>query len=128
MTISAIIHQIVSDRMFATMLAAVTIDLVLGVIAAVARPTVAGPFRLSYLTNFMRNDVLGKVVPWALLEAGAIVAGDFSIVIPGLDMSAIATTAGAGIVAAMVGSIIASLADLGFPAPAALRSARGLGG
>lgn len=110
MTIQQIAHQVAADELLRTMLVAIAIDLALGVAAAFK----LGTFRLAYLTNFMRNDVLGKVVPWAALDIGAIVAGDIHVVIPQFDLTNTAKGAGTLIVAALVGSIIGSLRDLGF--------------
>lgn len=110
MTIQQIGHQVATDELLRTMLVAVAVDLVLGVAAAFK----LGTFRLAYLTNFMRNDVLGKVVPWAALEIGAIVAGDVHVVIPAFDLTHTAQAAGGLVVAALVGSILGSLRDLGF--------------
>ncbi len=117
MTIAYLLHRIATDTMLQAMLAAITLDLLLGVLAALK----LGTFRLAYLTNFLRNDLLGKVAPWIVLDLFAIVAGGANIVIPGVDLTNIAHAAGAGILAAMVGSILGSLKDLGFPViPASL--------
>lgn len=121
MTIAEIIHRIAADQELQTMLAVVVVDLVLGVLAALK----LGTFRLAYLSNFMRNDLLGKVVPWAFLDSAAIVAGGLDIVIPGVDLTVTAQAAGGVIIAALVGSILGSLKDLGLTAvPASLGSGR----
>jgi hypothetical protein len=120
-TITQIIHQIATDSQLEAMLAAIVIDLVLGVLAALKIRT----FNLAYLANFARNDVLGKVVPWAALDAVAIVASGQDIVIPGFDLTAAAHAAFAIVIAAIVGSILGSLKDLGLSVvPAALGSGR----
>jgi hypothetical protein len=121
LTIAQIIHRVATDQLLQTMLAVVALDLVLGILAALK----LGTFNLAYLTNFMRNDVLSKVVPWAVLEVFAIVAGGYNIVVPGADFSNIARATGVAIVAALVGSILGSLKDLGLVGiPAAAGSGR----
>lgn len=121
MTVTQIIHQIATDSQLEAITAAIIIDLVLGVLAALK----TGVFKLAYLANFARNDVLGKAVPWAALDAAAIVAGGTDIVIPGLDLTGIAHAAFAVVIAALVGSILGSLKDLGLSGlPAVLGSGR----
>lgn len=122
MTVAEIIHRIATDQQLQTMLGVVALDLLLGVLAALKM----GTFNLAYVTNFMRNDVLGKVVPWAVLDTFAIVAGGYNIIISGLDFTNIAKAAGVAIIAAMVGSILGSLKDLGLLSalPPALGSGR----
>lgn len=121
MTIADILHRIATDSLLQTILVAVTADLLFGILAAFK----LGTFNLAYLTNFFRNDILGKAAPWALIDSFAIVAGGANIIIPGVDFSNIAQVSGAAVVAALVGSILGSLKDLGLPGvPAALGSGR----
>lgn len=115
MNITTVLHDVFSDTQLQTILLLVAVDFVFGIIAAFK----LGTFQLSYLSNFARNDVLGKALPWAALEVGAVIAGDAHILIPGFDLTNTAHAAFALIAAALVGSIIGSLADLGFPVPAA---------
>jgi hypothetical protein len=121
LTIADIIHRIATDSLLQTMLAVLALDLVLGILAAFK----LGTFNLAYLTNFMRNDVLGKVVPWAVLDVFAIVAGGANIVVAGVDFTNIAHVSGVAILAALTGSILGSLTDLGLPGiPSVLGSAK----
>ncbi len=101
----------------------VALDFFLGVIAALK----LGTFRLSYIADFLRKDVLFKMGTYLILYAGALYAGQADIVIDGLDMGVIAGSAYALIVLAMVGSILNSIRELGIipgtdPQPAADRS------
>lgn len=82
------------------------LDFLLGVFAAVK----SGTFRLSYIADTFRNDVIGKILPYYTLWAALHVTGiDWSI--GGLDI--IEEGAGALVIAALVGSILNSLRDLG---------------
>lgn len=112
MTIAQILSLFVHDKQTQTILALIVVDLVIGVIAAVK----LGTFRLTYLANFARNDLLGKVAPFLVLSAAADVAGGFNIVLPGIDLTNIAHGLFVVISAAMVGSILSSLKDLGVTA------------
>lgn len=121
MTVAALIHSFITDDQTKAVFAAIIIDLVLGVIAAAK----LGTFNLAYIANFARNDVLSKVVPFFVIHAASDVAGGVDIVIPGLDLSALSTAMFALVIAALVGSILGSLRDLGFGAiPAAAGSGR----
>jgi biotin transporter BioY len=121
MTIAALIQSFIHDQQTKAILLAIIVDLVLGVAAAFK----LGTFRLTYLSNFARNDLLGKVVPFLFIHSASEVAGGTNIVIPGLDLSALSTAMFALVMAAMVGSILSSIKDLGFSAiPAQAGSGR----
>jgi phage-related holin len=83
----------------------VIIDFILGVCAAVK----AGTFRMSYIADFARNDILYKLLPYFALYAAALVAGSVDIVIPGLDFGVFA--------GAFYASILNSLTSLGLKIP-----------
>jgi hypothetical protein len=85
------------------------VDFVLGVLAALKTKT----FRLSYVADFLRKDVVFKIGGYLVLYAASYFAGQADIVIDGLDMGVVAGAAYVVIVAAMVGSILNSLAELG---------------
>lgn len=95
----------------------VTLDFIFGVIAAVK----LGTLRLSYLADFLRNDILFKLVPYFLMYVAALVAGGVDIVIPGFDLGAVAGVTYAAVVIAWVASILASLRALGFQQGAPLK-------
>lgn len=112
MTFGQLLHSFVTDDMTTAVLAAIILDLVLGVAAAVK----LGSFALGYVANFARNDVLGKVLPFLVIHAAADVAGATDVVIPGLDLDLISQGMFALVMAALVGSVLSSLKDLGFSA------------
>lgn len=87
----------------------VALDFLLGVAAAIK----LGTFRLSYISDFVRKDVIFKIGGYLVVYAGAIYAGQADIVIDGLDLGVIAGSVYVVIVAAMVGSLLNSLRDLG---------------
>jgi hypothetical protein len=103
-------------------LIALVLDFLLGVIAAFR----LGTFRLSYVYDFARNDVLFKLIPWFIFYVLALVAGGVDIVIPGLDLGLVAGAMYALMLAAWVGSILNSLTELGIKVPPAQRSVRAM--
>ncbi len=88
----------------------VALDFFLGVIAALK----LGTFRLSYVADFVRKDVIFKIGGYLLLYAGALYAGQADILISGLDLGVVAGAAYVVILAAMVGSILNSVREIGF--------------
>lgn len=111
MNIGPLLHQIANDAQLQTILVLIAADFVFGVLAAFK----LGTFQLSYVANFARNDVLGKAVPWMALDAFAIVAGHTSVLLDQLDLTNAAHGAFGVVVAAMLGSLLGSLKDLGLP-------------
>jgi hypothetical protein len=97
-----------SDTKVQAVLVLIVLDLLLGVAAAFR----LGTFRLSYIADFMRNDVLGKVFPWFLLYAAGL-AGPSTDVL-GLSLSDIADGVFVAVAAALVGSLLGSVNDF-FP-------------
>ena len=87
----------------------VAADFLLGVAAAFR----VGDFRMSYVADFMKNDVLGKLIPYLGFYVLALVAGQVDIVIPGLDFGVLAGAAYVALVAALTGSILNSVRQLG---------------
>lgn len=108
-----LLQEFITDDKFVVAAILIALDLVLGTAASFR----LGTFRVSYLADFARNDILFKLVPWFTLFAAAEVAGSRDIVIPGLDVGALATAMFALVVAAWVGSIYSSLGDLGINLP-----------
>jgi hypothetical protein len=86
----------------------VAADFLLGVTAAFRK----GNFRMSYVADFLRNDVIGKLVPYFVFYVLALVAGQVDVVIPGLDFGIIAGAAYVTLVAAMTGSILNSVREI----------------
>lgn len=109
MTFGQLLHQFFADDKLKIALVLVFIDFVLGVTAAVK----LGTFRLAYISDLARNDVLFKLVPWFVVYAGALVAGQQSIVINGVTIGTAAGALYALVVAAIGASIANSLLQLG---------------
>lgn len=109
-TFSAALHAFATDPLLRAVLALIALDLVLGVAAAVK----AGAFRLAYLAQFAKDDLLGKVFPWFVIYAAARLGPSVSLL--GVDLDAVQKAVFALVVAALAGSLASSLASLGFPA------------
>ncbi len=115
MSITEILHSFAGDEQVKAVIILIVADLILGIIAAVVNP--AQQFHLNYVGNFLRNDVLGKVVPWFALYALGKTSGSAVL---GVDFSTIADGAFVVVAAALVGSLLGSLGDMGLPIPAEL--------
>jgi len=103
---NAVLNAFVDDPTVRLIAVLVALDFVLGTLAAFYTKT----FRLSFIADVFRNDVLGKLAPYYVLWAALHVSGiDWSI--GGFDV--IEEVAGATIVAALVGSVLNSLRDFG---------------
>lgn len=113
MTIVQALTAVFSGLDFQAAIALIVLDLVLGTLAAWKM----GTFRLSYFADFLRNDVAFKLLPWLAIAIAAKFAGDQQIVIPGLDLSAIAVAFYVAVVAAWVASLLGSMKQLGLPIP-----------
>src|SRR2546423_10260255 len=101
-----LLQSFAKDDKLKTVLILIAVDFILGVLAAMKM----GTFRFSYLGDFLRRDVLFKVVPWfTLYSAGKLTT---TKAIPGINFATLADGAFAIIVAAMVGSILASVNQL----------------
>src|SRR4249920_623707 len=115
MNITEILHSFAGDEQVKAVIILIVADIILGIIAAVVDS--GQHFSLTYIANFLRNDVLGKVVPWFALYALGKTSGS---TILGVDFSTIADGAFVLVSAALVGSLLSSLGDLGLPIPAEL--------
>lgn len=112
---AANVQAFFSDSQFSWVAGMIVLDIILGLAAAVYTKT----FALTYIANFARNDVLGKVVPWFVLAVGA---KTHSVdVLFGIDLNTIADGVFVGVVAALAGSLITSLGDFGIPVPSPLQ-------
>lgn len=105
MNISQAVSALAHDDKLIYALILVAVDLVLGVAAALA----TRQFKLSYIADFARNDILNKLVPWGTLYVAAKFATGSDFL--GTAENAVYVIA----IAAWVGSIIASLTALGLP-------------
>jgi hypothetical protein len=111
MTLNEAVLDFFKDDRLAWVLLLLVLDLLLGVGVALYGKS----FRLSYLADFARNDLLGKVFPWFVLYLGYKFAPNTDIVIPGLDLEVAMNAAWAVLLAALVGSILGSLKGFGVP-------------
>ena len=105
-------HAFFADDRVEALLVLIALDIALGVVASVK----AGNFRLSFVADFARNDLLGKVVPFAFIYAAYVYARNVDLVIPGLDMEVIMNGVWVITLAALTGSLLGSIKDLGLSA------------
>lgn len=114
MDLGSLLGSFVQDGKFTTVIVLIALDIVLGVGASFYDK--GQSFALTYLANFMRNDVLGKVFPWFVLYAGAKASHNTTVAL-GIDMGNIADGVWIGVTAALLGSLASSLGDFGIPVP-----------
>lgn len=100
-----LIRKFANDREVQTVAVLIVLDFVFGVSAAFKTKT----FRLSFLSDFMRNDVLGKVVPYFAVMAAVTIGGNVDV--GGVNIQDVV---GVAVIAALSASILSSLNDLGF--------------
>lgn len=120
MTLSHSIVAFFGDAKFSAIAILIGVDFILGIAAAVK----VGTLRFSYLADFLRNDVLQKVLPWSTLYIGAKL-GDTSVL--GLDLGKTADLVWAAMVIAIAASILSSLRELGYAATGTLTAGTLLG-
>lgn len=108
---SEYLHAFFEDTRVQVAFLILILDFVLGVVAALVDKTQG--FRLSFIADTLRNDVLGKMVPFFVIYGGYLYAANADLVIPGLDMEVLMNASWAVVLAAFVGSILKSLSDLG---------------
>lgn len=106
-------HAFFEDTRTQVLLLLIAIDLVLGLAAAFVSKY--QQFNLSYVADFARNDIMGKVLPFIVLYLGYKYAKGADIVIPGVDMEVVMNAAWIVVLAALIGSFLKSLKDLGIP-------------
>lgn len=110
--IGAFFNAFVQDDQLKLVVSLIVADFVLGVTAAFMR----GMFRLSYISAFARDDVLHKVVPWFVLFCLGKANNAFEIVGP-VGYGALADAAFVAVTAALIASILKSVADFGIDLP-----------
>lgn len=108
MNIGELLRNFFDEAEVGVLLALIFVDFVLGVLAAYK----TGNFRLSYLVDFLRNDVLFKVVPYFVIYAGSLVTNGKDVIAGVIDLGDIAGAMLAGIILALAASIVNSLAQL----------------
>lgn len=102
---NALIQQFANDDTVRLIAALVLLDIVLGLAAAIK----LGIFQFNYIVDFLRNDVLSKLVPYFAVWGAVRLAGDVELGGIGLIEEVI----GGGIVVALGASILKSVRDLG---------------
>lgn len=115
MGIGNLLHAFFEDQRTQIALLILILDFVLGVVAALVDKTQG--FRLSYIADSLRTDVLGKMIPFFVLYGGYKYANSADLVIPGLDMEVLMNAAWVVVLGAFGGSILKSLNDLGLGLP-----------
>jgi hypothetical protein len=113
---SNLVDLFVHDKLVVAMAVLVVLDIALGVLAAFK----LGTFNLSYVSDFFRNDVLYKLLPYYVLWAALHISDtDFDFV----GLNAIDSAFALFALAALAASILKSLSDLGFAPAKALPDA-----
>ena len=116
MGLNEAIQKLLHDQQLVAIFVLVGLDIVLGVAAALyPKAKTAGHFNFGKLTNFLEDDVLGKVLPWAAIYIFAQMYGGLAVL--GIDLGSIATAIWAVMLAALVNSLYGSLQDFGLPLP-----------
>jgi hypothetical protein len=107
MDLGALLRQFGHDDKVKWILVLIVADFILGVCAALVTKT----FRLSYVSDLLRKDVLGKLIPWFVLYAlGKVTTQKLP---GGVTFATLADGAFGVIALALGGSILKSLAQLG---------------
>lgn len=102
---STLIREFADDPGIRLAAVLVLLDFILGVAAALA----SGTFRFGWLPDFLRRDVLQKLVPYFAVWAAVRLGGDVDLG----GVGAIEETVNAAILLALGASILNSLRDLG---------------
>lgn len=111
MTTQEVVNSFAHDGYFQAVLVLIALDLLLGVTASIKK----GEFKFSWLAAFARDDLLAKVFPWFLIYSASKWAPNVAVL--GIDLSSIEKIVFALVAAALAGSLVSSLKDLGLPIP-----------
>lgn len=111
MTLSQILNSFAHDNAFQAVLVLIALDVLLGTAAALK----TGTFKLSWFAAFGRDDLLGKVFPWFIVYSASKYAPNVAVL--GIDLTAIEKVVFVAAAAALGGSLLSSLKDLGLPLP-----------
>ncbi len=114
MTFPQVINPFAHDKQLQAVLVLIVLDLVLGIIAAVK----LGQFAFSKVAAFLKDDVLGKVLPWFAVFAAAKFAPSVDVL--GVDLNQVQTVFWGAVVIALGASLAASANDLGVGLPKSL--------
>jgi hypothetical protein len=104
-----LLNQFQEDPTVLLLSALVGLDVILGVLSAIVRKT----FKLVLIGDFLRADVLGKLLPYYAVWAAVHVAGDVMIG----ELGLIEETTGAAAVLAVGASVLNSLNELRLGTP-----------
>ena len=104
-----LLNQFTEDPTVILLAALVGLDVVLGILSALVRKT----FKLVLIGDFLRADVLGKLLPYYAVWAAVHVTGDVMLG----DFGVIEETTGAAAVLALSASILNSLNELRLGTP-----------
>ena len=104
-----LLNQFTEDPTVILLSALVGLDVVLGILSALVRKT----FKLVLISDFLRADVLGKLLPYSAVWAAVHVSGDVMLG----EFGVIEETAGALAVAAVGASVLNSLNELRLGTP-----------
>jgi hypothetical protein len=115
MDLSEAIQKLLHDQQLIAIFVLVFLDILLGVAAALNPKDKTQRFNFGKLTNFLRDDVLGKVLPWAGIYVFAQMYTGLSVL--GVDLGSIATAIWVVMLASLLNSLAGSLQDLGLPIP-----------
>lgn len=114
MGIAQAVSEFANDKQLQAVLILIVLDVVLGITAAVVKKE----FAFSKVSGFLKDDVLGKVVPWFAVFAAAKFAPDVDVL--GIDLNQVQTVFWAAVVIALVASLTSSANDLGVSLPRSL--------
>jgi len=115
MTVNEALQKLLHDQQLVGIFVLVGADLVLGVLAALylgLKNKVEG-FKFGRLVDFLQDDVLGKVLPWAGIYVFSQMYTGLAVL--GVDLESIATGIWVAMLAALVASLTTTLGDLGLP-------------
>jgi hypothetical protein len=100
-----LLNQFTEDPTVIALAVLVALDMVVGVASALK----AGTFKFVLIADFLRADVLSKLVPYYAIWAAVHLTGDVDLG----DFGVIEETTGALAIAAVGASVLNSLRDLG---------------
>ena len=104
-TLGPLIDAFTADDTVRLIAALILVDIVVGVAAAFYTKR----FTFAWLSAFLRDDVLGKVIPYFGVWAGVRIGGDIEVA----GFGAIEETVGGMVVLTLATSVVNSLRDLG---------------
>lgn len=102
---NALIREFANDPGIRLAAGLILLSFVLGLSAAIK----GGTFRMGWLSDFLRRDVLGKLVPYFAVWGAVRLGGDIEIA----GFGAVEETVGALVIASVGATVLNSLRDLG---------------